>query len=100
MCGRATLSTPPEELAELFGLDEVPDLEPRYNIAPSQTIAILRAFPQRPGRRIELVQWGYVPSSARDPSVGHRMINARVESIFDRSAFREAARARRCLVIV
>ena len=107
MCGRATLSTPPEELAELFGLDEKPELEPRYNIAPSQGIAIIRVDSSRStgparsaGRRIELVRWGLVPSGASDPNVGARMINARVESLFTRSVFREAARARRCLVVV
>src|SRR5437016_2650502 len=100
MCGRATLVTPGDELAEIFGLDEVPELEPRYNIAPTQTIAILRVDPKRPGRRIELVRWGLVPSFAPDPSIGQRMINARVESIFTRSAFRDAARERRCLVVV
>ena len=106
MCGRATLVTPPEVIAELFGLDEVPDLEPRFNIAPSQTIAIVRRDPARPGRHLELAEWGLAGAgiaagsaraSARAPS---RIVNVRVESMFTRAAFREAAAARRCLVVV
>jgi putative SOS response-associated peptidase YedK len=105
MCGRATLVTPPEVIAALFGLDEVPDLEPRFNIAPSQAIAIVRRDPARPGRRLELAEWGFsgagaanrANASARAPS---RIVNVRVESMFTRVAFREAAAARRCLVVV
>ena len=51
MCGRATLITPPEDLAELFHLDELPDITPRFNVAPGQPIAILRAIPGEPGAR-------------------------------------------------
>jgi putative SOS response-associated peptidase YedK len=100
MCGRATLSTPPEVLAELFGLDETPVLEPRFNIAPSQPIAIVRADGHAPGRRLESLRWGLVSASAQDPNAGARVVNVRVESMFARPAVREAARARRCLVIV
>ena len=98
--------TPPEVIAELFGLDEVPDLEPRFNIAPSQTIAIVRRDPARPGRHLELAEWGLAGAgiaagsaraSARAPS---RIVNVRVESMFTRAAFREASAARRCLVVV
>jgi putative SOS response-associated peptidase YedK len=99
MCGRAALSAPPEDLREVFGLDEVPDLPARYNIAPTQPIAILRADPENPGRRITLVRWGLVPPGA-DLKVGPRMINARVETAPSRAPFREALRHRRCLVLV
>ncbi len=103
MCGRATLSTPPEVLAELFRLDEEPELEPRFNIAPSQTLAIVRADPHRPGRRIEMATWGLeVERPPTDASRGRtaRIVNVRVESMFGRATFRDSARARRCLVIV
>src|SRR5437879_639186 len=85
MCGRATLSTPAEVLADLFGLDEIPELGTRYNIAPSQPIAVVRSGT----RRIALVGW------AID---GH--VNARADAVLARPAFREAVRGRRCLVIV
>jgi putative SOS response-associated peptidase YedK len=100
MCGRATLSTPPEDLAEVFGLDEVPLLTPHYNLAPSQDMAVIRTLPGRTGRRIELLRWGLVPWWADDPKIGNRMINARGDTVLEARAFREAVRQRRCLVVV
>jgi putative SOS response-associated peptidase YedK len=100
MCGRATLSTPPEDLAEVFGLDEVPSLTPHYNLAPSQDMAVIRTLPGRTGRRIELLRWGLVPWWAEEPKIGNRMINARADTLLEARAFREAARQRRCLVVV
>jgi putative SOS response-associated peptidase YedK len=97
MCGRATLTTPGEELAEAFGLSEVPALAPRFNLAPTQPMAVIRAGRTR---RIELLRWGLVPFWANDTKDGARHINARGETLFDKPVFREAARARRCLVIV
>ena len=101
MCGRATLSTSPEELRDVFGLAETPTLTPRYNIAPSQPIAVVRACAGP--RRVELLRWGLVPSWARDLKTGsqrRQMINARVESLTERPAFREALARRRALVLV
>jgi putative SOS response-associated peptidase YedK len=100
MCGRATLSTPPEDLAEVFGLEEVPLLAPHYNLAPTQAMAVIRALPGRTGRRIELLRWGLVPWWADSPSVGSRMINARADTLLTSRAFREPACERRCLVVV
>ncbi len=110
MCGRATLSTPPEDLRELFGLDETPELTARYNIAPTQPIAVVRQRPPtaaeiaearaRGERRIHLVRWGMIPAFAKDPKIGARMINARVESLTARPPFRDALEKRRCLVAV
>jgi putative SOS response-associated peptidase YedK len=108
MCGRATLSTTPEELREAFGLTETPALAPRYNIAPSQPIAVIRATHSALNqgartRRVELLRWGLVPSWAKDMKLGgkmNKMINARVESLKTRGACREALRARRALVLV
>ncbi len=97
MCGRFQLTATGEELAEAFGLDEVPSLPDRYNIAPGQEIAVVRAD-ARGRRRLSLVQWGLVPRFAEDPSGGPRSINARLETADRRSAFRESFRARRCLV--
>jgi putative SOS response-associated peptidase YedK len=96
VCGRFTLTSTPEELARRFELDEVPSFSPRYNIAPGQDVLAVRLESGR--RRARSLRWGLVPGWARDPSVGSRMINARVESVTTRSAFRDAVRARRCLV--
>ncbi len=97
MCGRFTFATPASQVAELFGLAEVPDLAPRYNIAPTQTVAIVRRAAQG-GRELVRVQWGLVPSWAKDPRIGARMINARWETAAVKPAFRAALRSRRCLI--
>ena len=98
MCGRFLLSTPARELATHFGLDEVPSLFARYNIAPTQAIGIVR-LTEGPGRREwATVSWGLVPSWAGDPDVGSRLINARAETAADKPSFRTALRRRRCLV--
>jgi putative SOS response-associated peptidase YedK len=98
MCGRFSLATSAQQVAEHFGLTEVPALSPRYNIAPTQPIAAVR----RPDRRevpiLELRRWGLIPSWAKDPGIGSRMINARVETAAEKPAFRAAFRRRRCLV--
>ena len=102
MCGRATLSTSPDELRQVFGLGETPTLTARYNIAPSQPIAVIRASaaPAAGARRVELLRWGLVPSWAKDAKIGAKMINARVESLTTRPAFRDALEHRRALVLV
>jgi putative SOS response-associated peptidase YedK len=99
MCGRFTLKTPAEDVADAFRLEEAPALAPRYNIAPSQPVAVVRRAPGRAARRLDLLRWGLVPAWAADPRIGARMINARSETAFARPAFREPLRAgRRCLV--
>jgi len=98
MCGRFTQAKPGEVVAELFGLAEVPSLAPRYNIAPTQDVAAVRARADG-GREIALLHWGLVPSWAKDRAIGARMINARAETAAEKPAFRAALRARRCLVV-
>ena len=78
MCGRFTFATAPAVLAEAMGLEQVPVLRPRYNVAPSQDVAVVRLQDDR--RVLDLVRWGLVPSWAADPSVGNRLINARSET--------------------
>lgn len=97
MCGRFTLHTDPSILARLFGLDEEAYLEPRYNIAPSQPVAIVR-LNRNAERELTHVLWGLVPSWAKDVSIGARMINARSETVAEKPSFRSAFRRRRCLV--
>ena len=98
MCGRYTLATPDDSLAELLDLPDPPALEPRYNIAPTQPVAVLRAPPDRDVRQIEMLRWGLVPSWAKDPAIGNRMINARSETVNQKPSFKAAFRRRRCLV--
>lgn len=102
MCGRATLTCPVEEIAELFEAEPVPLGPPRYNVAPGQPIPVVRAEPAADGarRRLALARWGLVPSWARDPRIGSRCVQARAESAATTPAFRDAFRARRCLVVV
>ena len=98
MCGRFTQSCSWEETAELFGLEEIPeDLRPRYNVAPTQLAAVVR---NEGGRRLRMLRWGLIPSGAPAPSIGNRLINARAETARVRPSFRDAFRARRCLVPV
>jgi len=97
MCGRYILTTPGEVLAELFELDEKPPIKPRYNIAPTQEVAIVRAGATG-GRELAFVQWGLVPHWAKERAIGNRMINARAETLADKPAFRDAYKRRRCLI--
>lgn len=97
MCGRFTLTTPAEVLAEVFGLDEVPELQPRYNIAPSQDAPVVgRRGPGAP-RRIAVLRWGILRPGA-ESSRSPLLINARAETLARRPSFREAFARRRCLV--
>jgi putative SOS response-associated peptidase YedK len=98
MCGRFTLRTRSAALGELFGGEPPPDMVPRYNIAPTQAVAIVRMAPDTSVRQWQTVRWGLIPSWAKDASIGNRMINARAETIADKPSFRTAFRRRRCLV--
>lgn len=102
MCGRYTLSLTREELlqelAEL-GLESVPELAPRFNIAPSQQAPVVGKREGEPAPSVVLMRWGLVPHWAKDPSIGNRMINARFETAATKNAFRSAFRKRRCLVL-
>jgi putative SOS response-associated peptidase YedK len=99
MCGRFTLLVPAEELAQAFDLPSVPEVVPsRYNIAPTQPVAIVRLDPDRRQRELSYVNWGLIPSWANDPAIGNRMINARAETAAEKPAFRAAFKYRRCLV--
>ncbi len=97
MCGRYTLSVPLSNLVDSFDV-EPPDFEfpPRFNIAPTQAAPVIAQ--DTAGRRMGLLRWGLVPSWAKDPAMGSRMINARAETVADKPAFRRAFRSRRCLV--
>jgi putative SOS response-associated peptidase YedK len=97
VCGRFTLTRSAAEVAEHFGLGALPDFAPRFNVAPTQEAPIVRV--RSSGERVlEWRRWGLVPAWAKDASGAARTINARVESVAERPAFRDALRRRRCLV--
>lgn len=97
MCGRYVLASPGEVIAEHFRLAQVPEYAPRYNIAPTQAGLVVRETPAG-SREAVLLRWGLIPSWAKDPTIGSRMINARAEGLADKPSFRAAFRRRRCLV--
>ena len=97
MCGRFTLTLDPGELKEAFPDLQFPsDFLPRYNIAPSQPVAVVsNAEPDR----VNFFTWGLIPSWAKDPAIGSRLINARAETLAEKPSFRTAFRRRRCLIL-
>ncbi|HEX9743415.1 MAG TPA: SOS response-associated peptidase [Nitrospiraceae bacterium] len=99
MCGRFTLATPAEIVAEFFELTEAPALPPRYNIAPTQPVVAIVIARASARRELRNLRWGLVPSWAKDPKAGGSMINARAETLTEKPAFREVFRRQRCLVI-
>ncbi len=98
MCGRYSLTTPIDALRDLFQIDALPNLPPRYNIAPTQDVLAVRKGPDGGGRSFTAFRWGLIPSWAKDPAIGGRMINARAETVAEKPAFRAAFRRRRCLI--
>ncbi|MEQ8967738.1 MAG: SOS response-associated peptidase [Azospirillaceae bacterium] len=118
MCGRYTITAPLEAIRDVFEVAERPNLAPRYNVAPSQSVPIVRRPPRErrsgdgdsgsgdPGdgesaRRRELVTvtWGLIPFWAKDATIANKLINARGESVADKPAFRDSFAKRRCLVV-
>jgi putative SOS response-associated peptidase YedK len=107
MCGRYASSRRPEDLVEEFEVAEskVPEaLEPDFNVAPTKEVyAVVERPPsqardQPPQRQLRVFRWGLVPSWAKDPSIGNRMINARMETVAEKPAYKKAFATRRCLL--
>jgi len=97
MCGRFTLTIEAADLQEDFGLNSVPkDWQSRFNIAPSQSIL---AITKDDELKAEWLHWGLIPSWAKDPAIGNRLINARSESLAEKPSFRSALSRRRCLIL-
>lgn len=97
MCGRFTLTVDPSQLQEVFPWLAIPDqLSPRYNIAPTQPVAVVANDGKN---KLDYFIWGLIPSWAKDPSIGSRMINARAETLDEKPSFRNAFRRRRCLIL-
>ena len=98
MCGRFAFYSPSEAAAALFGVSGSMPVEPRYNIAPTQFVAAIRGGEDNE-RELVMLRWGLVPSWAKDPSIGNRMINARAETVAEKPSFRAAYSRRRCIVL-
>ncbi|MFW9975179.1 MAG: SOS response-associated peptidase [Candidatus Thorarchaeota archaeon] len=97
MCGRFALLTNAQALIQRFCIEEVIKRpEPRYNIAPTQNVAVVV---QRETRQLTEMKWGLIPFWAKDVSIGNRMINARVETVAKKPAFRTALKNHRCLIL-
>jgi putative SOS response-associated peptidase YedK len=96
MCGRYAVTSAPEAIRGLFGYAEQPNFPPRYNVAPTQPIAIVRLIDGK--RQFALVRWGLLPSWVKEPKNFTLLINARGESVMDKPAFGAAMKRRRCLV--
>jgi putative SOS response-associated peptidase YedK len=95
MCGRYAITTAPEAIRALFRYREQPNFPPRYNVAPTQPVPIVRLMEGE--RAFALVRWGLVPSWVKDPRAFTLVINARGESVNEKPAFKNAMRRRRCL---
>jgi putative SOS response-associated peptidase YedK len=96
VCGRFTLTTNLGALAARFGVARfLEEVGPRYNIAPTQTVIVVN---DDGTRHLTQMRWGLIPSWAKDPAIGNRMINARAETVATKPAFRAALRKRRCLI--
>ncbi|MDX6371435.1 MAG: hypothetical protein QOD98_423 [Nocardioidaceae bacterium] len=107
MCGRYASSRRPEDLIEEFEVvdSRVPEpLAPDYNVAPTKEVYAVverppsKDSPEPPARQLRVVKWGLVPSWAKDPSIGNRMINARMETVAEKPAYKRALAVRRCLL--
>ncbi len=95
MCGRFVLTANPEAIQQQFNLTSAPDIPPRYNIAPTQPVAVISN--DNP-RELTFYKWGLIPSWAKEASIGSRMINARADSVAEKPSFRSAFKRRRCIL--
>jgi putative SOS response-associated peptidase YedK len=99
MCGRYKLSRRKQIVEEYFDtVSGEEDWVPRYNVAPTHSVPVIRQNPKEPTRELSLMRWGLIPSWAKDSSAAARMINARSETAATKPAFRDALKSRRCLI--
>lgn len=105
MCGRFALDTDAQTLVDTFDLtgssaEMAARIEPRYNIAPTQPVTAVRLHPHTNHHEMTFFTWGLIPSWAKDPKFGSRLINARSETVAEKPSFRSAYKRRRCLIPV
>jgi putative SOS response-associated peptidase YedK len=98
MCGRYILRTPFSELVRLYNLTNNVNLKPRYNIAPTQGVPVVRSDPETSKRTLNELRWGLVPFWAKDIKIGYSLINAKAETVAEKPSFREAFKKRRCII--
>jgi putative SOS response-associated peptidase YedK len=96
MCARYVITSPADAIRALFGYSERPDFPPRYNVAPTQPIPVVRFADGK--RSLALMRWGFLPAWVKDPRTFSLLVNARGESVLDKPSFRNAMRRRRCLI--
>jgi putative SOS response-associated peptidase YedK len=102
MCGRYAITLPPQAVREFFGYVDQPNFPPRYNVAPTQPVPIVRLERTAEGRfarRFQLVRWGFLPGFVKDPRSFPLIVNARSEGALDKPSFRAAMKRRRCLFV-
>lgn len=101
MCGRYSITTAPEAMRRLFDVDTALNLEPRWNMAPTQAAPVIKLMQEGPAKGhpvVAMMRWGLVPGWAKDIDIGVKMINARAETVNEKPAFRGAYRYRRCVI--
>ena len=99
MCGRFTSYHSSSEIAKAFNLVDVPELKPRYNIAPATEVATVISSKTFGKREFKWLRWGLIPHWAKDKSIGNKLINARAETVAQKPSFRSAFKHSRCLII-
>jgi putative SOS response-associated peptidase YedK len=99
MCGRYTVTSSGDTIADLFDLAEIPELPARYNLAPTQQAPVVRMTEPGAPRSLDLLRWGLIPYWAKEAGIGNKMINARSESVAEKPSYRHSFRKKRCLVV-
>ncbi|UPU37845.1 SOS response-associated peptidase [Geomonas paludis] len=97
MCGRFSADVSAEVLLQTFNLSGLPVINPRYNVAPTQQVAVVREGADG-GNRLDLLHWGLIPAWAKERTIAYKMINARSETLLEKPSFRQAYKYRRCVV--
>ncbi len=97
MCGRFAMTAPASDIAEIFQVDVLPEILPRYNVAPTNEVACV--VEEDGQRKVDLFRWGLIPSWAKDKKIGYRTINARADTVASKPSFRAAFKRRRLLVV-
>jgi len=98
MCGRFALGIPPYSIIEFFNIEDLIEYEPRFNIAPTQSVPAIVQDKESHKRVLKMFHWGLIPYWAKDMKIGSRLINARSETVTTKPSFREAFKHRRCLI--
>lgn len=99
MCGRYTLKSHRRKIQERIGVDDLPELEPRYNLGPTQDGLVVRPGDAPATRTAAMLRWGLIPAWTKDRASMPLLINARAETVAAKGAFRDSFKRRRCLVV-